>query len=228
LTNVFAIYAGGGNNIAILQNRKVVVWGGSEIGTLTPPTWATNISTVAPGQSHVTAVIGDIPLQAPCFITQPVSRTNRWGENVVFEAIVFPQDKVSFQWYKNDNPIPLATNMLLFLNNISRKDEGAYYLVASNNAGSIKSSNAMLHVIVPQTIQIQQANTSDAIRISFSDFDGQFMKPENLQFFEIQTSTNLMNWERANYEIFEEDGRLYFMETNRLTMPQKFYRIISR
>ncbi|HTR40081.1 MAG TPA: pectinesterase family protein [Pseudomonadales bacterium] len=58
---------------------------------------------------------------------------------------------VSYQWYKNGNPIPNATAASYTISRAQRNDSGNYSVVVSNSVGTVTSSNALLTVLSTMT-----------------------------------------------------------------------------
>jgi len=101
---------------------------------------------------------GEQPWMAlPAITTQPVNEVLYPGTNIIFSATVTGV-AVTLQWYDNANPLPGATNATLYLNNVQLTDAGAYSLIATNQAGAVTSSNAVLAVLAPPTILTQPTN----------------------------------------------------------------------
>lgn len=93
-----------------------------------------------------------VPFTAPFFTTQPTgSMTNFVGETVTLTAVVGGSDPLTFQWQKNSNNIPGATNLTLTINNVQTADSGYYRLIAMNPLlpGGTNSTNARITVITP-------------------------------------------------------------------------------
>ncbi|MCL5098540.1 MAG: immunoglobulin domain-containing protein [Candidatus Omnitrophica bacterium] len=88
---------------------------------------------------------------APAFYQQPISNERFVGESQTFSAYADGDPAVTFQWLKNGQPIPDATNIALTLNNLRLEDAGTYTLVASNQLGIVSSDPAVLKVsLVPE------------------------------------------------------------------------------
>jgi hypothetical protein len=103
---------------------------------------------------------GEQPWMAPpVFTLQPASQVLYPGSNVLFSAAVTGA-VLHFQWCCNSLPVPGATNATLSLNNAQLANAGVYCLVATNGAGSVTSSNAVLAVLQPPSIVTQPASQS--------------------------------------------------------------------
>jgi hypothetical protein len=86
---------------------------------------------------------------SPVIITQPISQSVAVGviTRLSVTAIGFPLP--NYQWYFNNNAISGATTSELNINNSSTVNNGIYYVVIWNAAGTIVSNNATLFVIYP-------------------------------------------------------------------------------
>jgi autotransporter-associated beta strand protein len=66
-----------------------------------------------------------------------------------------------YQWYKDDVAIEGATTVNLILSNITEADEGYYYIVVTNIAGSDTSNEVFVDVVDPITNVIATVNPTD-------------------------------------------------------------------
>lgn len=83
---------------------------------------------------------------APTFTSQPASLVVLTGGNAVFNAAVVGTLPIYYRWYDNGVAIPGATSLTLSLANVQTTNSGSYTLVASNSAGVVTSSAAILTV----------------------------------------------------------------------------------
>ena len=86
------------------------------------------------------------PPIAPYFEADPAGRTVGQGATVSFVAIAGGTSPLSYQWQFNGFNIAGATTTMLTLTDVQPSQAGDYSLVASNTAGSVTSSNAVLVV----------------------------------------------------------------------------------
>ncbi len=82
----------------------------------------------------------------PAVTAQPRSVTAAPGSKVVFSATATGAPTPAPFWYFNGAPIPSATNLTLTLTNVSASNDGSYYLVLTNRAGSVTSDVVTLSV----------------------------------------------------------------------------------
>jgi len=109
-----------------------------------------------PSQYSLARVYGD--LYPPQFTFQPTNRAVAVGSNVTFSAQVSNPTLTYFQWLKNGEAIPGATDMSYSLYNVQLGDAGTYAVAASNGLGENTSSNAALVVGLPPVITQQPAS----------------------------------------------------------------------
>jgi hypothetical protein len=79
-------------------------------------------------------------------IQQPVSQVGYLGKIATFHVTATGQPLPSYQWQKEDAPIPGATDESLVFTNLQATNAGRYRVVVSNPFGTITSSNAFLTV----------------------------------------------------------------------------------
>jgi Concanavalin A-like lectin/glucanases superfamily/Immunoglobulin domain/Bacterial TSP3 repeat len=87
-------------------------------------------------------------LPAFAILTQPQSQTVPSGQNVAFSITVADATPPAYQWRRNGQPIPGATNAALIIRNArADTDAGTYDVVVSNAEGSILSAPAVLLIL---------------------------------------------------------------------------------
>ncbi len=94
----------------------------------------------------VTVNVSANATSAPTFTTQPSNQTVTAGGSATFTAAAGGSPAPTFQWQKNGTAISGATNATLTLSNVSSSDGATYTVVATNSAGSVTSSGAVLTV----------------------------------------------------------------------------------
>jgi len=116
-----------------------------------------------------------VPFAAPFITLQPVGGTNFVGETKTLSAQVGGSDPLTYQWQKNSNNIPNATNLVFTLNNLQTSDAGSYRVIVTNPQGSTNSVGAFVQVIAPVVNTIYQDNFSyvtSSINGNFPDTTG--------------------------------------------------------
>jgi uncharacterized repeat protein (TIGR03803 family) len=96
----------------------------------------------------------------PSISTQPSSQSVVIGSNVSFNVSVSGMGPFNYQWYFNGTNILNATNATYAISSVATNNAGNYFVVITNSAGGVTSSNALLTVLVPPVITAQPSNRS--------------------------------------------------------------------
>jgi len=113
---------------------------------------------------------GETPWMAPPAITiEPTNQLVILGSNATV-GVTATGVALAYLWYFNSATLASQTNASLTLNNVQYLNAGNYYVVVTNPAGSVTSSNTMLVVFVPPTITMQPTNVtvSPGSNVTFS------------------------------------------------------------
>jgi len=95
-----------------------------------------------------TSVVASVTvLLSPAMLTDISSITNYQTMNALFSPVVGGQTPLGYLWFKNNSPIPGATNASLSLTNLQAGDGASYKLVITNSLGATTSSVAQLTVL---------------------------------------------------------------------------------
>jgi hypothetical protein len=89
---------------------------------------------------------------APSIVSQPKGVTATAGETATLSLKAVGSQPIQYQWIKESENIPGATNANLILPNLSLGNAGNYWAIVSNTFGSVTSSVALVQVIRPPTI----------------------------------------------------------------------------
>ncbi|MEO6036294.1 MAG: immunoglobulin domain-containing protein [Verrucomicrobiota bacterium] len=93
--------------------------------------------------ANATLVVNTLPV----FTTQPLSQTSNVGSTVMFTAAATGTPPIRYQWrFGAAGDVPGQTNSTFTVSNIQLSNAGNYRAVASNAAGSVMSSIAVLTV----------------------------------------------------------------------------------
>ncbi len=115
------------------------------------------------------------------FVTQPISQNTCENEDVFFDIQTNGTDPLSYQWFKNGQPISGAVEEDLFLNNIMLSDTGNYYLEIVTALGETLTSDiaslSALELGTPALTIITSnddicANTPTTFTINTMEFEG--------------------------------------------------------
>lgn len=112
-------------------------------------------STTVSAYSNVASGVVPATTVAPTITTQPVSRTAAVGASASFSVAVAGSPTPTLQWFKNGASLLGATANTLSLPSVTMLDAGTYTVVATNSAGSVTSSSAVLTVNTPPSFTQQ-------------------------------------------------------------------------
>ena len=88
--------------------------------------------------------------QPPSITSQPADATVTVGDPATFTVSANSASPLGYQWYFNPSTLLSGqTNALLTVGNAQTNDAGGYYVVVSNNSGSVTSVVANLTVLLP-------------------------------------------------------------------------------
>ncbi len=154
--------------------------------------------------------------------THPVSQTVVSGTTAQFSAAAMGNNPIAFQWKRNGVNISNATNATLTLTNVTRTDEGFFSVVITNASTSLTSKSAELRIIAQQ--QFEPIDIfSGVARVSFTDPNGATLTSNDLPFFTVETSSNLVEWLPFTNGLSLTNGRVRFNDP--ITAPRRFYRV---
>jgi GH25 family lysozyme M1 (1,4-beta-N-acetylmuramidase) len=159
----------------------------------------------------------EVPATAPIVSIQPQSQTVKLGTNVIFTVAASGLPSPNLQWRFNGTNIFGATNSSYALAFVAATNTGNYSVTATNVAGSVTSSNALLALIPPNAAQFQSISVQNgnAVQISFTG--------DAYWTYTIETSTNLTSWS-ALTNLTSANGAFSFTAGNVTNAPQQFFR----
>ena len=80
-------------------------------------------------------------------VTSPTGVTNYTGQPFQLTVVASGAPPLSFQWYKNNAPIPGATNLTYSIAAASVTNSGNYYVYVQNTAGNTNSATAVVSIL---------------------------------------------------------------------------------
>lgn len=184
----------------------------------------TNYQVIITNSGGVPAFSAFAPLLvvAPPVITaQPASRSVVSGTNVTFSAGVGGSAAIH-QWHfaagssTQYSPLPNATNSSLILTNVQFANEGSYYLVSSNFAGTATSESATLTVTVRPLLRDLMFGVPDGFRFGFEG------NPNRT--YAIEITTNLLDWVTLTNVLYT-NGVMPFTDSTAAEATNRFYRV---
>lgn len=125
-------------------------------------------ATTSSGYSNVATGVVPSTAIAPTITTQPLSRTVSVGASVSFSVAVSGSPAPTLQWFKNGVSLAGATSSTLSLPSVTTLDAGTYTVVATNSAGSVTSSAAVLTVNTPPSFTQQPVSQTCLVGATIS------------------------------------------------------------
>lgn len=97
------------------------------------------ISTNTNGSATSDVVLVELNFPAPAIQVQPASIAAEQGTTAVLSVTASGLGTLTYQWFKDANPIPSATSATLTLTNVQESDEGAYTVTVTDDAATAES-----------------------------------------------------------------------------------------
>jgi hypothetical protein len=177
------------------------------------------------GDGHSGGIVeADLNLNLPSIVSQPMSRTNNAGTFATFSVTPGGPAPFGYQWHKGNTALTDSGNVsgsasnVLSLNNVQFADAANYFVVVSNNWGSVTSQVAQLTVMPPLAI----ATTDGTFGYKNKRFQFMLTGPQNADAI-IYASPDLKTWMplQTNPLI---NGSLIFTDILATNFPQRFYK----
>jgi alpha-tubulin suppressor-like RCC1 family protein len=149
LNNVVAMAAGNAHSLALRADGTVVGWGSNTYQQATPPAGLNNVVGIAASGVHSLALrnatSGNLPLSP--ITQQPTSTGVNAGQSASFSVVA--TGSPTYQWQKDNSPIPGATSATLTIPETIPSDAGEYSVVVTQGGASFTSVEATLTVNLP-------------------------------------------------------------------------------
>ena len=163
----------------------------------------------------------------PVMTLQPLSQHRAMGSALTLSAAATGAPPLSYQWLKDGTNLSGATSAALTIACATRRDSGVYHVVASNPGGSTPSSNATLVVRSPQRLGPPLRLPGGGIALTSGDADGGALLPCDLPNFQVQASTNFVDWVALRNCLMVTNGTLLLVDPDSASFSRRFYRIIE-
>ena len=154
----------------------------------------------------------------PSITSQPHDQSVRLGSNATFTVLVAGTVPLAYQWYFNSsaNPLASATSSSYTRTNVQLSDAGLYWVVITNLAGTVTSSNATLALAPIQPLQFSQILllSDHAIGLALCGEPGSYL---------VERSSNLINWLPWT-NVLNGGGIVNFVDDGDSNAPTRFYR----
>ena len=160
----------------------------------------------------------------PILFLQPTDAVALVGKAVPFQATAFGVQPLTYQWLFNGVPLSGKTQATLSLTNVQLSQMGAYSVVVSNPNGSVTSAPpAQLTVLGSPNFQVDGVNVSaGAIAISLQTLSNRTYT------LEYKNSLTDSNWTPILPAMPGPGLPLSLQDTNPVTLPTRFYRVLSQ
>jgi len=164
----------------------------------------------------------------PGIIGQPQPQRVLPGASAAFTVSASGTAPLTYQWYRNAEELTQQTNATLSITNTAVSDAGFYSAMVRNVAGNVVSSNAPLRIQIPQYLASPVHIPNGGYRITFSQSDGGPLFLNDLPFFELQSSSNLVQWSKVTNSFELSNGTVVIDDTAAAVQSRRFYRVMER
>ena len=137
---------------------------------------------------------------------------------------------LKFQWYLNGNRISGETSSNLSAIAASRTNSGTYYIVATNDYGSVTSRQVNAWILAPQHVNRIQPLPDYRARLYFKDTTGE-LAPDASRMqvqFTVNPTGRQTDWLPASGNITNDGSILIFEEAAGFGSQKRFFRVIER
>jgi hypothetical protein len=108
--------------------------------------------------------------EPPVIVGQPQGGKFLAGADVTL-AVNATGPQLSYQWYRNGEPVPDATGAILTFANATPENSGTYRVTVGNLTATLTSSNAVIVVVVPDLAAYRASVLAQSSLISYYPFD---------------------------------------------------------
>jgi hypothetical protein len=162
----------------------------------------------------------EVPAVAPTFTQQPAQLWAPLGGSAMFPASANGGPTPRYQWRLNGSNLISQTGSALQLTNVTATDAGNYSVIASNVAGAIVSTNALLSLqaTLPPILQVSAPAPGTNALLQAAVQAGAT--------YTLESSTNLVQWESVSQTVASTNS-LQWMPAVSIGEPQRYYRLRS-
>jgi alpha-tubulin suppressor-like RCC1 family protein len=163
----------------------------------------------------------------PVILQQPGNAILAGGAVLRLSVTAAGAPPLTYQWLKDGTNLTEARLPYFEIDSIARRDSGRYSVQVSNPGGTVASSNAVVRVRVPQRLGAPVMLAGHTFMFFSRDLDGDPVVPGMLEFFEAQTSTDLVNWITLTNSLISTNGDLLLVDPAPGNAPARFYRLVE-
>ena len=148
----------------------------------------------------------------PVITLQPLSQHGAMGSALTVSVAATGAPLLSYQWSKDGATLSGATSAAFTIACATRRDSGVYQVLVGNPGGNTPSSNATLVVRSPQRLGPPLRLPGGGIALTSGDADGGALLPGDLPNFQVQASTNFVDWVALLNALTVTNGMLYLVD----------------
>lgn len=174
-------------------------------------------NTIDPGKVVIADAVRFVNILPPSITASPQNLSVKVSSNATFTVSVGGTAPFSYQWKWNGGDLAGATSNTLALVNVQTNQAGTYSVMVSNPAGTINSSNALLTILLPQPIQIENISKTTNGQVEL------LVTGEPGSSYFIQNSSNLLDWVSIT-NVVNTNGSLRVLDSSATNKPLHFYR----
>jgi len=110
----------------------------------------------------------------PTILSHPRSQRIVVGQSVTFSVVATNEGRLYYQWQRDENDIPPATNATFIITSLQTVHAGRYTVVVRNSTGAVTSQTAILTPVIAPTVatnlepQILRAASNTVLSVKFS------------------------------------------------------------
>ena len=159
---------------------------------------------------------------APIISSHPSDVSVNEGASAAFTTIATSEETLGlgYQWYKDSQAISNATSSILNIDSATTADQGLYYCIVTNEAGSVTSSTAQLVITSAQITQYTLTTSLSGSGLIQSDVNGIECGTDCTEVFDENSAVTLTATPSSGYQFSGWSGSCSGTNTCDLTMDQ--------
>jgi hypothetical protein len=177
------------------------------------------------------------------------------GDSVLLHASAVGTPPMVYYWRQNGTNIAASNSPNLGLTNLLAVQSGQYTVIVTNVLGTANGSatltlepvvawgqsssgqtwvnyppltNAVLRVLMPQTLRPPLPGSDGTIQLLFGDSDGGQLSAADAEGFIVLATTNLVDWDLLTNALTPINGLILIQDPTAIKFAQRFYRVIEQ